>query len=147
MDMKHIVADRQGSAGRGLKWGPTCLGAFVTIVLQFIVLLIVLAVVSDISEKTAIVILSVAAVVSYIGGGFLAGAMAREKGTSHGLLSAFIAWGSNLILTFLMGGYLLWTLSADNNGFIIGLLVGLVLALGFGALGGFTGAKVRKHWK
>ena len=112
MDMKHIVADRQGSAGRGLKWGPTCLGAFVTIVLQFIVLLIVLAVVSDISEKTAIVILSVAAVVSYIGGGFLAGAMAREKGTSHGLLSAFIAWGSNLILTFLNG----WILIMDTSG-------------------------------
>jgi hypothetical protein len=35
----------------------------------------------------------------------------------------------------------------DKNGFIIGLLVGLVLALGFGALGGFAGAKVRKHWK
>ena len=112
MDMKHIVADRQGSAGRGLKWGPTCLGAFVTIVLQFIVLLIVLAVVSDISEKTAIVILSVAAVVSYIGGGFLTGAMIREKGTSHGLLSAFIAWGSNLILTFLNG----WILIMDTSG-------------------------------
>lgn len=161
MDMEDIVVDRQGSAGRGLKLGPTCLGALVAIALQLLVVLLVQTADPDMSHTPYFVIIAVTTVVSYFGGGFLAGAMTRGKGISHGILSGFIAWAMCLILAQIMwsffgGGYdysygyssVIWGYPVDKTYFfIVYLLVGLLAALGFGSLGGFSGAKFREHWK
>lgn len=146
-EMETDSAGQRVSINRDLKWGPTCLGAFVTVVLQFVVLQIIIIAISNISETTAVIVLLVTVLVSYICGGFLVGAMTREKGALHGILAAFIAWGSSLIITYMMGGYFLWSYSGDYAEWVIlGMAVGLLLELALGSLGGFLGEKLRQHW-
>lgn len=155
-ERETVVADRQVAVNRGLKWGPTCLGALVTIALQLLVVLLVQTADPDMSHTPYFVIIAVTIVVSYFGGGLLAGAMTRGKGMSHGILSGFIAWAMCLILAQITWGFyggssydfVIWGQPIDKSYFfIVYLLVGLLAALGFGAFGGFSGAKFREHWK
>lgn len=97
MDASDVVAKRS------LKWGPIFLGAFICMLLMFIIGLIIGYAIPDISETALLLATIIIAIVCYMIGGLIAGAMAGFRGATHGMLAALIAWVVNIIMSVTMG--------------------------------------------
>ena len=88
-----------------LRWGAIVAGGIAGIVLQFVLGFILGLASSDMSAGIFLAWMLVIGIFSYMAGGAIAGAIAGDRGTIHGLLAAMLVWLVGVIINFAMGWY------------------------------------------
>ena len=122
----------------GLRWWSILLGVFVTIALVTVAVLVMVNYFPDPSVSVLIFTLLGIEIICFVIGGLIAGAMAGYAGVAHGWRVGFIVGVLSMLGNFIRGTY-----SEMDLVSVLGLIFGFIILIGFGALGGALGARLR----
>ena len=155
------MAGQSMKAARGLRWKAICLGAIVMVLLQaaLVSLVLYLAVISSsnlsgeeglfiglILSIAGFTVLLVVIPITNLIGGAVSGALARDKGWIHGMISGLFAYAIFIIVLVIILCLADRSKSNLSVGMTIGISIGeLILVIGFGALGGVLGERRRRR--